>query len=401
MGAGSAGASAAAAYIIPMSTWTETEHPRNRTGNFAEKVSSAPDATLPGDGLTYSVSAARRAEAAAKRAADRKFMNDLQFATNLQKRRYRYDDASKWEEVAQNAALALISQRAKGTIGAIADNGGLISAAVSTAAYSMMDGTRNEDTFARALLRDAREAETLRLDRDLTSAEMATMADHVRMTMFEPQHRPTPDYHLYERRTASIDELDENGNALVDLYSVVTLPSPFSTDTSHLADVLDGLPVLLDHRTGQRRVEPELTTAAALDADGMPIPATTIGRMSASNVRRDLWNHLAEDYDIPQVNPGRFEKKHIDAIATVVNGYPGGVTGLCADWSADTAPPEATKALFAPFGNPGFEDEEKIVDRLLAFPQLTEQLFLSALAISKTRVKTYDSGQQEIGVVAG
>jgi hypothetical protein len=88
-------------------------------------------------------------------------------------------------------------------------------------------------------------------------------------------------------------------------------------------------------------------------------------------------------------NPGSLSQRQVTKHRGIITDPKGpGIMGACKDWSLGNDG-DATEALFAPFGDIGFEEQEKVVDTLERFEAAgagrAQIMWESAMAIANNK----------------
>jgi hypothetical protein len=109
------------------------------------------------------------------------------------------------------------------------------------------------------------------------------------------------------------------------------------------------------------------------------------GAAHKAEMKRLAWNAIAENTGVPMSNPGSLSQRQVTKHRGVMEKHKNGVLGACKAWSVGNDG-EATEALFAPFGEIGFEEQEKIVDTLERFgADRAQTMWESAMAIANNK----------------
>jgi hypothetical protein len=109
------------------------------------------------------------------------------------------------------------------------------------------------------------------------------------------------------------------------------------------------------------------------------------GAAHKAEMKRLAWNAIAENTGVPMSNPGSLSQRQVTKHRGIMENHKNGVLGACKAWSVGNDG-EATEALFAPFGEIGFEEQEKIVDTLERFgADRAQTMWESAMAIANNK----------------
>ncbi len=317
--------------MADMSTFVESDHPRGHprnAGAFTDKTHTAPETTLDQD------------------AEIREALTKIEKHARKYAARYRFDDSTR-EDIVQDTILDLLAQQKRHGTAKITQPA-LLNAATRAVASRYIDPEAHHiDLTARVLLNETVALEEEALGRPVTSRERITLADDLRMKVFNPSHRPHADFHE-TRRVISLDKIVTGGvdTTLGDLIAIEEVDRPYATDTTDLADYVDGL---------------DLHDSRAMTA-----------------AKRDVWNRLAAPNGIPTVTPGTLTRKAAATARGIIRNYPGGIPQLCRDWETGDSADTDNTALFAPFGDIGNTERARIVTHLLQQPAYAEDLWTSA-----------------------
>lgn len=341
-------------YVTGMSNFDPTQqrgHASN-SGRWKAYENSAPEAGL---GTTV-IDRADEQEA-------RERLEMIERTARRFVRSYRMSDQTR-EDIVQDTAFDLLNQQKLLGLDSVSA-AKLINVAVRAVAQRHIDpNVRHEDLTARALLKKVVAAEERRLGRELTSFEKKQHADDIRENVFEPGRRPGVDFWI-ENREFSIDKPVSNADGMTttfgDLLTAEELDAPFASDDSSLADLVDGMSI---------KVRDTLVDGTGAE----------VSRLTASQVRKDAWNHLAHVSDAPQAMPGTFTKAERKAASAIVAA--GGAAELARAWQLGDTGPAQDAALFAPFGDLDIRAQERVVDQLLRKPEYATELWESAADIA-------------------
>lgn len=326
-------------------SYVEKDHPRGGNpysrGEWTVKNNSAPDADLleriNGDVGDVDVTPERFAKA----------LELIEDHANMYAYRYQLDPQSR-EDIVQDTVLDMLAQHKKGKVHALSELR-LVNTATRAVASRYIDPTVHHSTLtARHLLKKTVELEEEALGRKVTDEELEFLADDLRMKVFNPRRRPAEDYWKSQRSFSMDFEIGE-GTTFADTLAAPDSRNSFAEDESELADAVEAL-------------ESKAATKTAM--------------------KQNAWNLVAAESDTPKAVAGTASSNDSRKAVEAVRDYPGGVAALAKAWQAGTTSDKEDRALFAGFSGAGFEDQERIVDRLLAREEYADGLWRSSVSIA-------------------
>lgn len=198
------------------------------------------------------------------------------------------------------------------------------------------------------------------LERSLTQREQDALAQQVLDEWHDPRHKPSKDFRIARTFDRSLD-------------------APYGADGG------------AESNLGATLVNPDSSGHYIKPGSYMDQAHTameTTGAANKAEMKRLAWNAFAENTGVPMSNPGSLSQRQVTKHRGVIASHAEGVMGACKDWSQGNDG-EATEALFAPFGDMGFEDQEKVVDMLERFEAKGEgraqTMWESAMAIANNK----------------
>lgn len=345
-----------------MTPFDESLHPRNK-GKFADKIQSeAPNVSLgtkQGSRLEDYTSPEKFVEMATTSAAHWSRIYGLQGEKGSKKSNHVSD-----EDVAQETMIRVLEHVKKGN--AVTDFRQLVN---STAANITVRATENvfraEDRKAYRIFTDQRTSAEHLLNRSLTQQEQDKIAQKVLDEWHDPRHKPSKDF----RTPRTIDT---------------------SLDKNYMGEDSDG------RTLGSSLAAPE-STGHYIEPDSYMDRAhtalETTGAAHKAEARRLAWNAIAERADVPLAQASSLSQRQVTKHRTAMGAYSktdegkdrDPVVAACEDWS-NNRDNEATEAMFAPFGELGVMDQEKVVEMFERFGEGRAQvMWESAIGFSNNK----------------
>lgn len=220
---------------------------------------------------------------------------------------------------------------------------------------------RAEDRKAYRIFEAQREAIETETGRQMTNREKDDLAQKVLDEWHDPRHKPSKDFRIARTFDRSLD-------------------APHGADGG------------VESTLGATLVNPEqsghyIQPGSYMDRAHNAMEET--GAAHKAEMKRLAWNAIAEGTQVPMSNPGSLSQRQVTKHRGVINGLEGGIMGACRDWSTNGEATEATDALFAPFGELGFEDQESVVTMLEGFEArgegVAQTMWESAMAIANNK----------------
>lgn len=219
---------------------------------------------------------------------------------------------------------------------------------------------RAEDRRAYRIFEEQREAIENELGRRMTQREKDDLDQKVRDEWHDPRHKPSKDFRIARTFDRSLD-------------------APHGADGG------------VESTLGATLVNPEqsghyIAPGSYMDRAHNAMEET--GAAHKAEMKRLAWNAIAEDTGIPMSNPGSLSQRQVTKHRGVLPEKDNAVVAACKAWSLGNDG-ENTEALFAPFGELGFEEQEKVVDALERFeamgPGRAQTMWESAMAIANNK----------------
>lgn len=278
------------------------------------------------------------------------------------RRRYNQQDKSiivDEDDIAQETMLRALEALDRGN--KITDFKQMVT---STAANVTVRATetkfRAEDRKAYRIFEAEREVIEAQIGRQMTQREKDDLDQKVRDEWHDPRHKPSKDFRIARTFDRSLD-------------------APHGADGG------------VESTLGATLVNPEQSGHYIKPDSYMDRAHTAMEETGAAHkaeMKRLAWNAIAEGTQVPMSNPGSLSQRQVTKQRGVMDKHEGGLMGACRDWSADREN-EATAALFAPFGEMDFEDQERVVTMLEGFEARGEGraqvMWESAMAIANNK----------------
>lgn len=231
----------------------------------------------------------------------------------------------------------------------------------STAANQTVRATetvfRAEDRRAYVIFEKHREEIEAKIGRPMTQREKSALEQKVRDDWHDPRHKPSKDFMIARTFDRSLD-------------------APHGVDGG-VESTLGA--TLVNPETSGHYIEP----GSYMDRAHHAMEET--GAAHKAEMKRLAWNAIAENTGVPMSNPGSLSQRQVTKHRGVMDNYPNKVLGACKAWSVGNDG-DATEALFAPFGDIGFEEQEKVVDTLERFgAERAQTMWESAMAIANNK----------------
>lgn len=347
-----------------MSTFNESDHPRDVIGQFSEKLQSDAEVTL-------------RLTPDSHPDIQRMFTQVREFAA-IQRRRFRLSPETE-EDIAQTATEDLMRQYARGRREQVMTPAYVNHAVKAVTQRHLNPKVHHTVLKARRMLTERISAflqENARLPRQ---DEKDKMAEEIRLGM-PSGRRPVEGFQHLDSEASLDRELGEGGMTFGETLVARDIElGAFAESDDDLSDLVDA--VTASSRSAAERKEFLATiaqrredagyssrssaAAAALDA------ITSGGGLSKNDLRQNLWAILSGDG--PQVAPAGTVKDR-DAVLAGVKAA-GGVSAAARSWSEGGLGAADTKRLFAPFAVKSLADRKAVVETLLRNPQFADQVF--------------------------
>lgn len=221
---------------------------------------------------------------------------------------------------------------------------------------------RAEDRRAYRIFEEQRTAIENEIGRPMTQREKDALDQKVRDEWHDPRHKPSKDFRIARTFDRSLDAPRGDAAGGVESTLGATLVNP--ENTGHY-------------------IEP----GSYMDRAHSAMEET--GAAHKAEMKRLAWNALAENTGVPMSNPGSLSQRQVTKHRGIITDPKGpGIMGACKDWSLGNDG-DATEALFAPFGDIGFEEQEKVVDTLERFEAAgagrAQIMWESAMAIANNK----------------
>ena len=249
------------------------------------------------------------------------------------------------EDIAQETVYSVLRTRARNK--GMAIEGGLIRVASNALVSRLVDThKRHEDSRAYREWKLAVQGAEQARRRHLTAKELDEIAVEIRENWHSPRHRP----HIgFQHETKFVH---------IDAYSSDFIDSIVSSD-HYIADGTHAQNVLAD------RVE--------------------AGEVSKDVVRRQMWNLINQDSNVPESVRGSTTETRARAYARVV----GDALAVASARENGDATQAQEEALFAPFGEHVTESEKMaVVHAITSRPSVGHRLWRSALDYSNKKFST-------------
>lgn len=219
---------------------------------------------------------------------------------------------------------------------------------------------RAEDRKAWRIFEEQRTAIEAEIGRPMTQREKDALDQKVRDEWHDPRHKPSKDFRIARTFDRSLD-------------------APYGADGG------------VESTLGATLVNPETSGHYIKPGSYMDRAHTAMEETGAAHkaeMKRLAWNAFAENTGVPMSNPGSLSQRQVTKHRGVLTEHKDGVMRACRAWSVGNDG-ENTEALFAPFGELGFEDQEKVVDMLERFETQGEgraqTMWESAIAIANNK----------------
>lgn len=315
-------------------SYEENQHPRGTDGRWVGKPAAPPAASL-GDTQPRTVDAET-------------MYKIVQTYANRLARRHGINDRDHVDTVVSQVCVDVISRHGTDRIPVTP----LFTVVSRHMARSL--GHVNLGPTDRAAMRALSETVSLRaeeLGRNLTERETQELADEIRASWHDPQHKPSRNFLQRARMARMGTIIDDEGHEVEGI-------SPWGDS---------GTGTAADPDTPAGRVE------AALNA-GHPRAA-----------RADAWDVLAQAAGAPTVARSSRSTQTAARCRRVMSDYPGGVYGAVDAWQR-AEQDEGTIALFAPFG-PNLDEDgaDAVCAMLSAHPDVADDLWDAALSAATNR----------------
>ena len=200
------------------------------------------------------------------------------------------------------------------------------------------------------------DALSLQVGRSLTQIEEDALAQQVLDEWHDPRHKPSKDFRTPHTIDASLDRTFGDGDGVESTLGA-TLVAPESTGNYiQPGSYMDQAFTLLDMK----------------------------GAANKAAAKRMGWNAIAEAGGIPLSREGSLSQRSVTTLRGVMDDHEGGVLKAARDWSLgnDNA---ATEALFAPFGDLDFEQQEKVIDLIERLDDKADDMWRGALAYANNK----------------
>jgi hypothetical protein len=218
---------------------------------------------------------------------------------------------------------------------------------------------RAEDRKAYRVYEDQRAVIENEIGRPMTPRERKALEQKVRDEWHDPRHKPSKDFMIARTFDRSLD-------------------APHTADGGHGAETTIGSRLVNPEQSGHY-----IKPGSYMDRAHHAMDET--GAAHKAEMKRLAWNALAEDTGIPMSNPGSLSQRQVTKHRGIMDNHKNRVLGACKAWSVGNDG-EATEALFAPFGELGFEEQEKVVDALERFgPDRAQIMWESAMSIANNK----------------
>jgi hypothetical protein len=319
--------------VMSTSDFDETKHARDRAGRFSEFGGSAPDG--PSLRLTDT-------ETAAAEVSD--FVGRI---IGARSRQYRLDTDGV-DDARQNVMLELVAtQNKRGRPLTVEDDGRLIRHITRAVLSKGTDPNVSDlDRKAYTMWRD----EVARLEAADEKFDRAQVADAIRES-FPPGQRPHYGFH--------------------DIKTPVSLDAPVGADGDTFGSFLpspeDGYTFSDDDSDAAR-------LAAAYENE----------EIDHTTARRGAWDAVAAPSGAPRVAEASVSRKDASAHRASVTAA-GGVLTQVRAWQDGTLDERAGRAVFAPFGDLGNQDMQRICNVLEAYPDYADGLWEAAMTVAVAR----------------
>lgn len=221
---------------------------------------------------------------------------------------------------------------------------------------------RAEDRRAYRIFESQREAIEGEIGRPMTQREKDALETKVLDEWHDPRHKPSKDFRIARTFDRSLDAPINRGNGVDAGQSLGSM--------------------LADPESDGHVIKP----GSYMDRAHTAMEET--GAAHKAEMKRLAWNAIAEDTGVPLSNPGSLSQRQVTKHRGVLTEHKNSVLRACKAWSVGNDG-ENTEALFAPFGELGFEDQEKVVDMLERFEGQGEgraqAMWESAMAIANNK----------------
>lgn len=198
------------------------------------------------------------------------------------------------------------------------------------------------------------------LKRELTPKECDALEQQVLDEWHDPRHKPSKDFRIARTFDRSLDA-PHGVDGGVESTLGATLVNP--SNSGHY-------------------IKPD----SYMDRAHTAMEET--GAAHKAEMKRLAWNALTENTNIPMSKPGTLSQRKVTHLRGVMENHDGNVMAACKDWAIGNDN-EATEALFAPFGDIDFEEQERVVDALERFEAKgegrAETMWQSAMAIANNK----------------
>ncbi|WP_067783593.1 hypothetical protein [Actinomyces vulturis] len=235
------------------------------------------------------------------------------------------------------------------------DRGGVPRPVLTTAvkrAVSRSSGHLNLNPTDRKAMTIISEEKALReeeLGRKLSSQEHQELADYVRQTWHDPNHRPSKNL-LEKARMAQMGTIIREDGSMVEGINAFTSSDSFEGE---------------DQNSEMGRANHLLNSG------------------QKEKAKLEVWDALASMSNAPRVQRASYNQRVVVQCRSIMNEYPGGVLGAVDTWER-AEDDEGTAALFAPFGSGLDEDgRDRVCAMLKQYPQNADDLWNAALNAAK------------------
>ncbi|MET4144032.1 hypothetical protein [Arthrobacter sp. UYCo732] len=278
------------------------------------------------------------------------------------RRRYNQQDKSiivDEDDIAQETMLRTLEALDRGR--KITDFKQMVTSTAANVTVRATETTfRAEDRKAYRIFDEQRKAIELETGERMTQRAQDELAQKVLDEWHDPRHKPSKDFRIARTFDRSLD-------------------APHGADGG------------VESTLGATLVNPEQSGNYIKPNSYMDRAHTAMEETGAAHkaeMKRLAWNAIAEGTQVPMSNPGSLSQRQVTKHRGVMDKHEGGLMGACKDWSADREN-EATAALFAPFGEMDFEDQERVVTMLEGFEARGEGraqvMWESAMAIANNK----------------
>ncbi|ACL42370.1 hypothetical protein Achl_4419 (plasmid) [Pseudarthrobacter chlorophenolicus A6] len=278
-------------------------------------------------------------------------------------RRYNQQDKSiivDTDDIAQETMLRTLEALDRGR--KITDFRQMVTSTAANVTVRATETTfRAEDRKAYRIFEAQRTEIEAKTGRQMTQREKDELAQKVLDEWHDPRHKPSKDFRIARTFDRSLD-------------------APHGADGG------------VESTLGATLVNPEqsghyIQPGSYMDRAHNAMEET--GAAHKAEMKRLAWNAIAEGTQVPMSNPGSLSQRQVTKHRGVINNLEGGIMGACRDWSTNGEPNDATEALFAPFGELEFEDQESVVTMLEGFEArgegVAQTMWESAMAIANNK----------------